>query len=183
MIRHSTISHVVMERCGNLLAALSVYDAFTREIGGVDIATAIDGSDREFLPHRVGMPKDWAGYFATALSLCGGETHLLHNVTEILSGVRLEATQPSFEAMLCVAEDLIIIAKAYPDPDDLCAEDGPPGMNFVSYAMMVAKTNGISADDLDHLTSAPEVTDVNSWCDAIERLASAKAGMRGGVVQ
>lgn len=184
MIRHSTISHVVMERCGNLLAALSVYEAFVRELGGVDISIAIDGTNREALPHRDGMPKDWAGYFATTLGLCGGETHLLHNITDILSGVNIEASQPSFEAMLCVAEDIDIISRNYPATDEsLLSEDGALEMNFVSYAMMVAKTGNISADDLDHLTSAPEVTCVNSWCDAIERLATARLRLSSGVVQ
>ncbi len=184
MIRHSTISHVVMERCGHLLTALSVYEVFVRELDGVDLAVAINGVDRASLAHRDGMPDDWAGYFGTTLGLCRGEIHLLQNVADILSGTKLEAAQPSFEAMLCVAEDLIIIAQAYPDPDDdLCFEDGTPEMNLVSYAMMVAKTGGISADDLDHLTSAPEVVDVNSWCAAIERLAAARLNISSEVRQ
>ena len=100
-------------RCPDLLTALVRYERIVRAQGGVHIHKAVDGTIREKFSHRHNMPHEWSAIFHTIIGLCDGSTELLEQVTDILASVELEVAQPSLEAMLCVAEDLVILARIY----------------------------------------------------------------------
>ncbi|PZQ49737.1 MAG: hypothetical protein DI556_09710 [Rhodovulum sulfidophilum] len=173
------MTRIVMERCDDLSMALNVYTALSQERGGVDLVLAIDGSERAKLPHRASMPKNWFGCFHTMIGLCDGDTSLLDNVTDLFSGIPIDGWQPSLEAMLCAAEDYVMIFDAFPISD--MHQDAPPEeenpLYLVNYALMVAKSGGLSSRDLDALACGPGVVTLDDLCSAIEAEVRSRRGI------
>lgn len=117
-ISSKRLTRIVMRPGRSLSDALGLYTELSQDRGGVDLAVAIDGSDRASLQHRAGMPKQWFGYFLTMIGLCDGDTSLLENVAELFAGMDIEGAHPSMEAMLCAAEDFVILFERFPFAND-----------------------------------------------------------------
>lgn len=97
-----------------LLEALARYEDTIGLRGGVELSTAIDGAPRDTLPHRQGMPMEWSAQLYTLMGLCpGGLQDFMERIIDTLASVEISPEQPTAEAMLCVAEDLAILARIY----------------------------------------------------------------------
>lgn len=105
---------IIARGCADLIVALEEYEEMIRRDGGVDVATAIDGTPRQTLPHRdPTMSFHWWDSYQAMLCLADGSMGLLEQVGLVLAPLDLESPGPSMEAMLCVAEDLTILANLY----------------------------------------------------------------------
>lgn len=98
----------------SLLEALSCYEDTIGLRGGVELDRAIDGTPRDLLPHRQGMPMEWSAHLYTLMDLSLGDLReFMGRVIDTFASVEIDPKQPSAEAMLCVAEDLIILFRVY----------------------------------------------------------------------
>ena len=86
---------IIANGCADLIVALEEYEEMIRRDGGVDVATAIDGSRRNTLPHRdPEQPAHWWGSYSAMLRVADGSTALLEQVGEILFIAGVGRPQP-----------------------------------------------------------------------------------------